>query len=77
MLKIIGCIFVSLLFCFSSFAVIIKVRNIAELNTANKNAKPGDIIILQNGVWNNVNIFLNCLGSQTSPSTLKQKHKEK
>ena len=35
------------------------VKNIDELNAANEKALPGDIIILQNGEWTNVNIKLN------------------
>jgi poly(beta-D-mannuronate) lyase len=49
----------------------ITVKNIDELKKANKEAKPGDIIILQNGVWNNVEIQLNCVGTREAPITFK------
>ncbi|MEI9806906.1 MAG: polysaccharide lyase 6 family protein [Bacteroidota bacterium] len=49
----------------------IVVKNIDELSTANKNAKPGDIIVLQNGEWNNVTISLNCSGTKEQPIIFK------
>ena len=47
------------------------VKNIDELNDANKKALPGDIIILQNGEWKNVNIKLDCNGTKEQPITFK------
>ncbi|MBC7948081.1 MAG: hypothetical protein H7Y42_09405 [Chitinophagaceae bacterium] len=47
------------------------VKNIDELNEANRKAKPGDIIILQDGVWNNVTITLDCSGTSTRPITFR------
>src|SRR6185503_2762170 len=52
-------------------ATTIIVKNIDELNTANKNAKAGDIIILQNGDWKDVTIKLNCTGTAEKPITFK------
>lgn len=49
----------------------ITVKNIDELKKANKEAKPGDVIILQNGEWNNVTITLNCSGSSDKPVTFR------
>ncbi len=49
----------------------IVVKNIEELNTANKQAMPGDIVILQNGEWNNVTINLNCSGTKELPVIFK------
>lgn len=49
----------------------IVVKNIDELNAANKNARPGDIVILQNGEWKDVNILLNCNGTVENPVTFK------
>lgn len=62
--------------CYLLFSVIamaneIVVKNIEELNTANKQARPGDIIILQNGEWSNVTISLNCNGTKGQPITFK------
>ena len=50
---------------------VIPVKNIEELNNANKNAKPGDTIILQNGEWKNVTISLDCIGSKEKPVVIK------
>jgi len=55
----------------SANASTILVKNIDELKKANKEAKPGDIIILQNGEWNNVSISLNCNGTKELPITFK------
>lgn len=54
-----------------AFAKTIFVQNIEELNTANTSAKPGDIVILKNGTWNNVVIKLNCSGTENLPITFK------
>ncbi len=53
------------------FATITPVKNIDELKKANKTAKPGDIIVLQNAAWDNVIIELNCNGTQAEPITFK------
>ncbi len=55
----------------TSFGDTITVKDIGELNKANTNAKPGDVIILQNGVWNNVIIKLNCNGTKEQPIVFK------
>ena len=65
-----------LLKCFLLFAIItsaetITVKDIAELNKANKSAKPGDVIILQNGEWKDVIISLNCMGTKEQHITFK------
>ena len=52
-------------------AITIPVKNIDELNAANKKALPGDTIILQNGEWKNVTIRLNCTATKGSPITVK------
>jgi len=54
-----------------SIANTIIVKNIDELNKANKGAKPGDIIFLQNGIWDNAVIKLNCKGTKELPITFK------
>ena len=54
-----------------SNATTIVVKNIEELNKANKKAKPGDIIILKNGEWKNVTIKLDCNGTKEKPITFK------
>jgi poly(beta-D-mannuronate) lyase len=53
--------------CLLSYANVITVKNIEELDNANRNAKPGDTIILQNGEWKNVTIKLNCVGIEKLP----------
>src|SRR5947207_2789662 len=55
----------------SCFAGTIPVKNIEELNRANKMAQPGDVVILQNGNWSNVVIKLNCNGTETQPIVFK------
>lgn len=60
-------VFASLL----SFSNTIVVKNIDELNNANKTAEPGDIVILQNGLWQNVIIKLTCKGTKEKPITFK------
>jgi poly(beta-D-mannuronate) lyase len=52
-------------------ATTLVVKNIGELNAANKKAQPGDIIILQNGEWKNVVIRLDCNGTKEKPITFK------
>ena len=49
----------------------IVVKNIDELKKANAAAKPGDIIILQNGEWKDVKIVLNCAGTKEQPINFK------
>jgi poly(beta-D-mannuronate) lyase len=63
------CFFIvnSLIVC----AKTIVVKNAAELKTANSEAKPGDIIILQNGEWNNVHLLLSCTGTAALPIIVK------
>jgi poly(beta-D-mannuronate) lyase len=53
--------------CLASSASPILVKNIDELNAANKKAQPGDSIILQNGEWSNVMIKLDCNGTEEKP----------
>lgn len=60
-----------LLFTATAIANTITVRNIEELNKANKDAKPGDIVLLQNGEWHDVAIALNCKGTVEQPITFK------
>jgi poly(beta-D-mannuronate) lyase len=58
----------------NSFVICAKtivVKNAAELKTANSEAKPGDIIILQNGEWNNVHLLLSCTGTAALPIIFK------
>ena len=47
------------------------VKNIDQLNEANKKVLPGDTIVLQNGEWKNVTIKLNCNGSENDPIVFK------
>lgn len=47
------------------------VTNIGELNKANDAAKPGDVIILQNGTWKDITIRLNCSGTKEKPIIFK------
>src|SRR4030095_16102007 len=47
------------------------VKNIDELNAANKKALPGDTVILQNGEWRNITIKLSCNGTEKNPIVFK------
>ena len=49
----------------------ITVKNIEELKQANAAALPGDIIVLKNGEWHNVEIKLNCNGTKENPIVVK------
>ncbi len=49
----------------------IVVKNMDELNEANRKAKPGDIIVLQNGEWKDVTLKLSCSGTKEQPVTFK------
>ena len=61
----------SLLMSLISFAETIVVKNQKELANANSTVKPGDIVILQNGEWNNVLLSLTCSGTKELPITFK------
>ena len=56
------------LFCGANTII---VKNADELKKANKEAKPGDIIVLQDGIWNNITISLNCKGTKEQPITFR------
>ncbi len=58
-------------FYFYTNANNILVKNIASFNEANKNAKPGDVIILQNGEWHDVVLSATCNGSIKNPIIIK------
>ena len=60
-----------LLLSLTSLAKTIDVKTIEELNKANAEAKPDDIIVLKNGEWHNVTIALNCKGTKEQPITFK------
>lgn len=62
---------VSLLMSLISTAKTIVVKNQDEVTAANKEAKPGDIIILKNGEWNSVLLSVNCNGTKEKPVTFK------
>jgi len=50
---------------------LIKVTNIQELNSAIQNVKPGDEIVLANGVWKDVEIEFIGKGTKEQPITLR------
>jgi poly(beta-D-mannuronate) lyase len=51
------------------FAGTITVKNVKELIQADKNAKPGDVIILANGEWKDAQIKLGSKGTKAQPIT--------
>lgn len=65
--------FFCLVACISltGFSRTILVKNIEEFKKANAQAVPGDIIVLKNGIWNDVTLALTCNGTKERPVTLK------
>ena len=68
----------ALIFAFFAFAckenvlpTQVVISNSVELNEAIKNAKPGDEIVLANGVWKDVEIKFRGKGTKDKPITLK------
>ena len=61
----------------SSFASNTIVFNKNEIEIANRNAKPGDTIILKNGIWENITFKLNCKGNKENPIVFKAETKGK
>lgn len=61
------------LLLFSTFvmAETILVKTNEDLKKANESAIAGDIIILQNGKWSNIEMKLNCNGTKEKPITFK------
>lgn len=53
--------------CLAGATRSIPVKDIIALNAANKQARPGDTIILQNGEWKDVIIKLDCHGTAERP----------
>lgn len=60
-----------LLLVYSANATIFIAKNETELATANKNAKPGDVVVLKDGIWNNTSIELTAIGKRKYPITFK------
>lgn len=56
---------------FNSLSKNIEIKNQIELQKANANAKPGDVIILKNGEWKDVEISLTCNGTMKMPIIFK------
>lgn len=54
-----------------------KVHTVVEFNTAVVNSKPGDVIILSNGIWNNAELLFEGKGTATNPITLTVEDKGK
>jgi len=54
---------------------VVKVATIADLNSAVKEAKPGDNIIMANGVWKDVEIKFSGKGTKDKPITLSAENK--
>lgn len=59
-----------LLLSLAVLAGTITVNNLDELRKAEKKAQPGDIILLRNGEWKNVQIKLTCKGTKEKPITI-------
>lgn len=68
---ILSTILLLLAFIKTSNAEEIQVKDMAELNHAIKTAKPGDEIVMSNGVWTDVQIQFYAYGTKESPITLR------
>lgn len=66
-------VLLAMLFCSSSMmlAATIRVNNAAQLQTANQDAKPGDIIVMENGIWIDIQLLFTCKGTAAKPITFK------
>lgn len=53
------------------------VHNVLEFNNAVRNAKPGDAIVLSNGIWNNAELLFEGKGTSEKPITLRVEEKGK
>lgn len=53
------------------------VKDISEFNNAVKNANPGDVITLANGVWNDAELVFEGKGTEENPITLTVEEKGK
>ena len=61
--------FLAIYFCIilTAGAESIRVTNAEELKRAISNALPGDVIILQNGKWENLDFKITCNGTEWKP----------
>ncbi len=57
--------------CTSSVVTDNLVKNITEFNEAVAKAKPGDVVVLKDGVWKDVELVFNAEGTAESPITLR------
>jgi len=68
-------LFIVLCMCQKAFATTITVSSIAALQTAITNAKPGDIILLTDGVYTTTNeITVGNAGTSSQPITISAQH---
>ncbi|MBI9042099.1 polysaccharide lyase 6 family protein [Lutibacter sp.] len=70
-------LFVLLISCNSATETGILVKNIDEFNTAVKNAVPGTVIKLSNGVWKDVELVFQGKGTEENPIKLTVEEKGK
>ena len=66
-------LFLVIFFCIllTARAVSIPVSNAEELKIAHSKALPGDVIILQNGKWENIDFKITCNGTKGKPILFK------
>jgi poly(beta-D-mannuronate) lyase len=69
-------LFLALISCQQKINKIV-VKDIKEYNLAVENAKPGDVIALKNGIWNDVELVLKGKGTEANPITLTVEEKGK
>jgi len=49
----------------------VRIENAVQLNSAISNAKAGDVLLLKNGEWKNVQIDFKCIANAQKPITLR------
>ncbi|WP_066629071.1 polysaccharide lyase 6 family protein [Labilibacter marinus] len=68
--KILVVLSLVLFFCSCADKGVIKVKNVEEFNVAVKNALPGDVIQMANGVWKNTELKFDAKGTAENPIQL-------
>ncbi len=77
MYRVFAVIFVVCFFCIDLSAKDFLVENIKTLHKTIKKVKSGDVIIMKDGIWSDVDIIFNAEGNKTTPITLRAEHQGK
>jgi len=74
MLRVFSIILVVFFFCIDLHAKDFLVENIKALNSSIKRVKSGDVIIMKDGIWSDINIIFRTEGTETDPIVLRAEH---